>query len=216
VAQTYYERTALMTRPRFANVARGHFERPCSGAFLTTAYHHVRPTAPLLRACGARLGDGHRFVLTAVKDYVVEEFGHEHWILNDLEACGVTRRTVEESVPGLDVELLVAYVRDYISHRHPLGLLGMVHVLEGTSTALATTTADMVQRRLGLPDAAFSYLRSHGDLDIEHVAFFRDVVDRLGAEDVGHVVYVARRVYRLYAAMLATIAHDYSERRNAA
>ncbi len=41
---------------------------------------------------------------------------------------------------------MVAYVYDYIARRNPVGFFGMVHVLEGTSTALATTAAQVDPR----------------------------------------------------------------------
>ena len=102
-------------------------------------------------------------------------------------------------------ELLVAYVRDYICNVEPLGFFGMVHVLEGTSTSLASTTADLVQAKLGLPDQAFSYLRSHGALDVEHVAFFRELLEELDAEEMQHVIHVANRVYHLYGDVLRSV-----------
>ncbi len=54
----------------------------------------------------------------------------------------------------------------------PLGFFGMVNVLEGTSINLALLAAEKVQSRLGLPDSAFSYLKSHGELDKQHIHFF--------------------------------------------
>ena len=53
--------------------------------------------------------------------------------------------------------------------RNPVGFFGMVHVLEGTSVALALHAADRIQQALGLPTRAFTYLRSHGELDQEHI-----------------------------------------------
>jgi pyrroloquinoline quinone (PQQ) biosynthesis protein C len=77
-------------------------------------------------------------------------------------------------------------------------MLGMVHVLEGTSSALATRAARSIAATLGLPPAAFSYLTSHGALDQEHVRFFEDTVNAATSEELEHVVHVAKRVYRLY------------------
>jgi long-chain acyl-CoA synthetase len=85
----------------------------------------------------------------------------------------------------------------------------MVHVLEGTSTAIATETARIVQAKLGLPDSAFHYLRSHGELDIEHVAFFEDLINRLtNREDVDAIVHVANRVFRLYGDVIRSAAGE--------
>jgi len=87
----------------------------------------------------------------------------------------------------------------------------MVLVLEGTSVALATLAAEVMEKSLELPRSAFSYLRSHGDLDVEHVGFFIDLVNRLDdPADRAAVVHAARRFYRLYGDIFRDIAarHD--------
>jgi heme oxygenase len=74
-----------------------------------------------------------------------------------------------------------------------------VHVLEGTSVALALLAADQIQHALLLPDAAFSYLRSHGTLDQEHTAHFALLMDQiLDPQDQADIVHGARSFYRLY------------------
>ena len=94
---------------------------------------------------------------------------------------------------------MVAYAYDTIARRNPLGFFGMVHVLEGTSVALALQAADRIQKPLGLPDAAFSYLRSHGTLDRQHTATFEGLMDRIeDAQDQRDIVHAARTFYRLY------------------
>ena len=75
----------------------------------------------------------------------------------------------------------------------------MVHVLEGTSVSLALMAADQIQQPLQLPDAAFSYLRSHGTLDREHTAHFELLMDRIDdPQDQADIVHAARAFYRLY------------------
>jgi hypothetical protein len=75
----------------------------------------------------------------------------------------------------------------------------MVLVLEGTSVALALRAADRIQQALGLPDAAFTYLRSHGALDVEHTAHLARLMDRIeDAGDQADIVHAARAFYRLY------------------
>jgi hypothetical protein len=59
---------------------------------------------------------------------------------------------------------MVAYLYDLIARGNPVGLFGMVNVLEGTSIALATQAAGR-SRAAWAADQAFSYLSSHGALD---------------------------------------------------
>jgi pyrroloquinoline quinone (PQQ) biosynthesis protein C len=203
-----YERLKLETRsaqhylyasPILEDVALGRFELATYVRFLTNAYHHVKHTVPLMMACGARLPERLNWMRTPLKQYIDEEIGHEEWILDDIAACGVDPSAIETGEPPFAVELLVSYVYDYVNRRNPVGLLGMVHVLEGTSTRLATEIARLVQAKLGLPDDAFRYLRSHGELDLVHVDFFERFVDELtDPQDVDAMIHVARRVYHLY------------------
>jgi pyrroloquinoline quinone (PQQ) biosynthesis protein C len=197
-SRTAGERAELLSIPAIVDCLAGRITRTRYVAFLRQAYHHVRHTVPLLMASGSRLGEDRAGLRTALTQYIAEENGHEQWILDDLRACGDDPEAARRAPPAPATELMVAYVYDYIARVHPAGFLGMVHVLEGTSTALATRAAQVIARALDLPAAAFRYLSSHGSLDQEHVVFFAQTVNALPAHDQEHVVHVARRVYRLY------------------
>ena len=196
--RTAAERQALLAVPAIVDCLAGRVTRARYVAFLREAYHHVKHTVPLLMACGSRLGEDRSTLRAAVTHYIAEEAGHEQWILEDLRACGDDAYAARRAPPAPATELLVAYVYDYIARVNPAGMLGMVHVLEGTSSALATRAARTIAATLGLPPAAFSYLTSHGALDQEHVRFFEDTVNAATSEELEHVVHVAKRVYRLY------------------
>jgi len=104
--------------------------------------------------------------------------------------------------PSQAIELMVSYLYDTIARGNPVGLFGMVNVLEGTSIALATQAAGTIQQRLALPPQAFSYLTSHGALDIGHMQHYRELMNRLERdEDKAAVIHVSKVVYRLYADM---------------
>lgn len=168
-------------------------------AFLTEAYHHVKHTLPLLMSCGARLPQTHEWLRTDMAHYVEEELGHQEWILNDIAACGCDAEAVRHGQPGAATELMVAYAYDTTMRCNPVGFLGMVHVLEGTSVQLATHAAGALQKALNLPAKAFTYLKSHGGLDLQHVDFFVGVVNRLELEqDRQAVIHCARRFFELY------------------
>ena len=196
--RTAAERAELLAAPAIAECLAGRVTRTRYVAFLRQAYHHVKHTVPLLMACGSRFGEERAALRGAMAQYIAEENGHEQWILDDLRACGDDPEAARRAPPALATELMVAYVYDYIARIHPAGLLGMVHVLEGTSSALATRAAQNIAEALGLPASAFTYLTSHGALDQEHVRFFAATVDGMSAEEQQHVVHVAKRVYRLY------------------
>src|SRR5690606_26260971 len=164
--KTEAERQQLFSIPVIQDALRGDIVVGQYVAFLTQAYHHVRHTVPLLMACGSRLDGSHEWLRTAIAEYIEEELGHEEWVLSDIAACGGDADRVRESMPHPATETMVAYAYHQIDRRNPVGFFGMVHVLEGTSTALASNAAATIQNVLGLPPTAFSYLNSHGSLDL--------------------------------------------------
>jgi len=200
LAGTVQERAALVAVPIIQRTLAGEVSPASYRAFLVEAWHHVRHTVPLLEACRDRLPARLAWMRPALDEYVQEERGHDDWILGDLEAAGDDPAEVRASRPSPATELMVAYAYDTIARVHPVGFLGMVHVLEGTSVALATLAADRIQARLGLPDRAFTYLRTHGALDVGHTAHFATLVDGLDdPRDREAVLHAARMFYRLYA-----------------
>ena len=196
--RTAQARAELLAVPLINHSLAGRITRAQYVAFLREAYHHVKHTVPLLMACGSRLGPERAGLRAAVEQYIAEERGHDAWILDDLLACGEDAEAVRTGAPAPATELMVAYVYDYIARVNPAGMLGMVYVLEGTSSALAARAAQAIAQALRLPPTAFTYLTSHGALDQEHVAFLRKTIEGLGSGDREAAVHVARMVYRLY------------------
>ena len=204
--QTQAERDYLLAAPIFTEVMAGRISLESYVAFLGQAYHHVKHTVPLLMACGARLPERLEWLREAIAEYIEEEYGHQEWILNDIRACGADAEAVRRATPNLPTELMVSYVYDRIARGNPVSFFGMVNVLEGTSIALATQAAEIIQDRLQLPAQAFSYLTSHGSLDISHVAFFEKLMNRLEeADDQAAVIHTAKVVYRLYGDMFRSL-----------
>ncbi|MBK6787667.1 MAG: iron-containing redox enzyme family protein [Betaproteobacteria bacterium] len=197
--QTATARQGLLATPIIQGALRGEVSLPSYVSFLREAFHHVRHTVPLLQAMKAALRPQHAWLHGALDEYIEEEAGHDEWILDDIRACGEDAEAVRHGAPGHATEVMVAFAYDTIARGNPLGFFGMVHVLEGTSVSLALLAADAIQRPLALPDAAFSYLRSHGTLDQQHTAHFARLMDRIDdAQDQAAIVHGARAFYRLY------------------
>jgi len=199
---TRTERETLFNLPIIHHALFGNVSLDSYRAFLTQAYYHVRHTVPLMMACGARLPIRLEWLRGAVCEYIEDEYGHEQWVLNDLRACGGDAEAVRNGEPELPIDLMVSYLYDLVARGNPVGLFGMVNVLEGTSIALATHAASSIQQRLGLPASAFSYLSSHGSLDVGHMETYRRLMDRLeDLDDQAAVIRASKVVYELYAEM---------------
>ncbi len=196
---TAAERATLLDAPIIRDALSGRIRLHQYVAFLSQAYHHVRHTVPLLMACGSRLPARLDWLRAATAEYIAEENGHEEWILSDIAACGADAEAVRAALPNACTEMMVAYAYHQIDRCNPAGFFGMVHVLEGTSVSVATDAAHGIATALGLPPQAFSYLRSHGSLDVQHTGFFETLMDRLDEpSDREAVLHCARRFYRLY------------------
>jgi thiaminase len=206
---THPQRTELFNLPVIRDALEGNVSLDSYQAFLTQAYYHVRHTVPLMMACGARLPSRLEWLREAVCEYIEDEYGHEKWVLDDIEACGGDKNAVRTGRPSLPIELMVSFLYDLIARGNPVGLFGMVNVLEGTSIALATQAADSIRQRLDLPQSAFSYLSSHGSLDIEHMQVYRRLMNRLeDPDDQAAVIHASTVVYRLYTDMFCGLPHD--------
>lgn len=207
IEQTQAEREYLLSAPLIQRCLKQQsFTLAEYQAFLTEAYHHVKHTVPLLMAVGSRLSSAQEYYREAIAEYIEEELGHQEWVLNDIAATGADKEQVRYGTPRLATELMVAYAYDTVLRGNPLAFFGMVLVLEGTSVNLATGAADIIQQQLQLPNKAFSYLRSHGSLDIEHLSFFEKLMDTISdTADQQAIVHAAKVFYQLYGNIFRSI-----------
>ncbi|MFC0118442.1 TenA family transcriptional regulator [Pseudoalteromonas xiamenensis] len=205
-AETQAEREYLTSAPIIADVFTGNISTGQYVSFLQQAYHHVKHTVPLLMTCGGKLDDSKEWLREAIGHYIEEEMGHQEWILNDIQACGYDKEVVRHSTPSFAAEMMVSYAYDSINRVNPLCFFGMVNVLEGTSIALADNAAKMIREKLDLPRKAFSYLTSHGALDIEHIDFFKGLMERITCpREQALIIHSAKRFYRLYGDVFRAI-----------
>ena len=184
--------------------------------FLSQAYHHVKHTFPLL-SLAASITRDERYQ-DALFEYMKEERGHDKWILDDIRALGGDADAVARARPGTACQVMVGYAYYCIQWISPYAILGMVHVLEGLSVMLAHQVAGAVQRSLAVDSkTGFSYLSSHGTLDIEHVELFKNLIngfhDRQTQDDI---IATAGVMYRLYGAIFEDMGARYAEIAHAA
>ena len=205
--QTQPAQTQMLMAPVIVNVQQGNISKELYIAFLTQAYHHVKHTVPLLMACGGRLTQEYEWVRKALAEYIEEEYGHQEWILNDIQACGgdaeAVRHNIGEGKVGQAIELMTSYLYHQIDRHNPMALFGMVWVLEGTSVGIGGQIAAKIQSTLQLPESAMSYLVSHSVLDQDHLKFFEELMNQVTQpEDQQAIIESANMVFSLYGQML--------------
>jgi len=198
LAETAAARSEFLDIPLLARAAAGEVPQSLYLDFLREAYHHVRHTCALLSLAAARTQDPE--YRQELFGYIAEERGHDDWILADIAALGGDPEATQRATPGTPCRAMVGYVYYAIEWISPYALLGMVHVLEGASAQLAAKAAAALKISFGsVDDTGFRYLVSHGQLDQDHIVFFRSLVNQLpepGA--IEPIIDCANVVYRLY------------------
>ena len=93
-----------------------------------------------------------------------------------------------------------------VTRRNPIGFFGMVQVLEGTSVNMADQAASQIKEALGLPERAFSYLRSHGAIDQTHIKYLEGLMNRFDKpEQQELLIHSTKMFYRLYKGVFDSV-----------
>ncbi|GAA2135901.1 hypothetical protein GCM10009760_14950 [Kitasatospora kazusensis] len=151
--------------------------------YLVMLHSMVRASVPLMADALARaeLTAGtdpvHARLVDYFRHHIVEESGHDEWILEDLEALGVPRARALEQLPRHAVAELVGAQYYYIRHYDPVCLLGYIATIEGYPPGedLARDCA----ARSGYPLEGFRTVRKHANLDPFHKSALDDFLDSL-------------------------------------
>jgi pyrroloquinoline quinone (PQQ) biosynthesis protein C len=209
IKETASARIELSSVPQLVDGLYGNISRETYIAYLTEAFHHVSHTVRFLMAMGEQLSLKKQSLQKVITEYISEEVGHEEWILNDIQAAGGDKEHARRSTPNLETQLFIAYNYDYIRRKNPVGFFGMVFMLESTSIQLANQGAAALQANLGLPASAFTYLYSHGELDISHMEFFEKAINTITDKaDQQAIIEVAQNTFHLFANLLSAITHN--------
>ncbi len=214
-AETEAARQAFLSTPMLLDAAENGVEAGLYINYLTQAYHHVRQTCPLLASALGRCGSNDAVLRDALIEYIDDEKGHEKWILNDIRAIG-GEEAVDRAISyegDQAVRVMVGYVYYAIDRISPYAMLGMVHVLEGTSVDIASLAADSIAKRLVIPATkGFSYLTSHGAVDLEHVQFFERLVNQIDDKRQQEIIIdTARITYQLWGNMFSNLVDDWEK-----
>ncbi|MET8945803.1 iron-containing redox enzyme family protein [Streptomyces sp. NPDC004542] len=111
--------------------------------------------------------------------HIARERHHDAWLLRDMAAAGLRPDRELARPPSPDVARLVGAQYYWVSHFHPMCLLGYVAVLE--LNAPAPPLIPLLADRTGLPAAAFETLRLHAEADGGHSAAVLAALDDITA-----------------------------------
>ncbi len=206
--ETQNQRQEFLSIPVLQNGIAGNISLETYTAFLTQTYHHAKHSVPLLLACGNKLPKRLEWLRAAIGNYITEEARYESLILNDINACGFDAESTRNKIPNNATDILVDTAYDIIYRLNPVGLFGMILVLQGTRFAYASQTAKAIKVNLKLPDSAFTYMMSHNSRDIFHMHTFESLINKLeDLDDQQAVINTANLMYTLYGQVLKNLPH---------
>ncbi len=209
LTETATEQARFMSVPVIRHAVENGVDRDLYLDYLACAYHHVKHTCPLLGLALSRCDEQDQSYRAGLLDYLDEEKGHEAWILDDIRALGGDADAVRQALPPFPVRMMVAYANYAIERISPYALLGMVHVLEGMSVALARAAASSITTKLKVDPSqgGFSYLTSHGHLDEDHVAAFAVLLDQIDTPERREIIIQsAKDFYQLFGDVFRFLA----------
>jgi len=155
-------------------------------AYVKEAYHFVRLTSSFTPLGARRMPNEKREVRQWLLHHSAHEMGHEDMALADLVLLGHAERSITESRPLPGTLAWRDFFYFQVTERPPFAALGVLFFLEGMAARLAPVVVSKVIPSLP-PEAksAISFVRDHGDLDLEHSAELRDLLERhVSPEDV--------------------------------
>lgn len=184
VSRTDEDRRAFETHPVVvAAVADGlSIERYRN--LLLELYHVVWHFNPASAAAAARMGTPSDEALQPLRHFLYqhmqEEMGHETWVLNDLEAVGVTPADARGHQPSIYTLALNGYNYWAADRRHPASVLGMLYTLEVVASVYGGPFAAAIRESLLLEgERGVSFISSHASLDTLHMAHLRQVLNQV-------------------------------------
>jgi pyrroloquinoline quinone (PQQ) biosynthesis protein C len=147
---------------------------------LLELYHLVWHFNPVCAAAASRVPDKLRQVRYFLYEHMHEESGHEQWVVNDLEAVGVSQTTLLAHQPSVHALGQIGYNYWAADRRDPCSVLGMMYTLEVIASVYGGTFADAIRGSLLLEgERGVSFISSHATMDVEHMAQLRLVLNTI-------------------------------------
>ena len=148
--------------------------------FLLELYHVVWHFNTISAAAASRVPDSHRQVRYHLYEHMHEEMGHEEWVMNDLEAVGVSPQATRAHQPSPFTQALVGFNYWAADRRHPCSVLGMLYTLEVIASVYGGPFSAAIKESLLLEgERGISFISSHATMDTTHMAEMRKVLNTI-------------------------------------
>ncbi|HEY2560174.1 MAG TPA: iron-containing redox enzyme family protein [Caldimonas sp.] len=183
VTRTDEARRQFETNPHVLRIVASGLSVERYRKLLLELYHVVWHFNPTCAAAASRMGVEHSQVRHFLYEHMMEEKGHEEWVVNDLKVVGVERQAVLQYRPSKWMLALNGYNYWSADRRHPCSVLGMVYALEVIASVYGGPIATAIKESLLLEgDKGISFITSHVTMDAEHMAELRIVLNKISDE----------------------------------
>lgn len=189
VARTDEDRRAFETNPVVVEAVAIGMSVERYRRLLVELYHVVWHFNPISAAAASRLPDKYQNIRHFLYEHMHEETGHEEWVLNDLEAIGVSRDKARREAPSTFTKTLCGYNYWSADRGHPCSSLGMMYSLEVIASVYGGTFASAMTEALLLESVrGVSFISSHASMDTEHLRELKDVLNTIEDDEARNAI----------------------------
>ena len=151
--------------------------------YLIGVYHSMRTAGALMEA--ARLRSialapecpvANRLVEYWTR-HIVEEAGHDRWLLEDLAVMGIDCERDLADPPMPEVAELLGTLHFWVLHTHPVAALAYFYVVERSPPTVRQL--DWMVDSAGVPRAALRTFYRHATIDVDHGRELEDILGSL-------------------------------------
>lgn len=178
VEKTDESRRAFETNPRIVDIVANGLPVERYRRLLLEIYHVVYHFNPTCAAAASRIDNA--AVRYFLYEHMMEEKGHEEWVLADLNFVGVSREAALAYQPSTAMLTLNGYNYWMADRRHPCSVLGMLYALEVIASVYGGPIAAAITESLLLQDdQGITFISSHVTMDAEHMADLRLILNKI-------------------------------------
>ena len=145
--------------------------------FLVESYYHVRAGSKVYALAGSRISEGDESIREWLLQHAIDEYGHHHWVIDDLRTLHFDVSKVPTSRPSVPTDALIAWMYYVAGVDNPVAILADSYVIEGLSQLFAAQLANSMKCLLNVPDNALTYLVRHGIADQAHMGDLRELIN---------------------------------------
>lgn len=198
----------LEATPLVRKLTRGRFELADYHAFLLNLRQQVKDGSLWMTRAASSIDEEHLELRSTLMKHAVTEHRDFRMLESDYVASGGKLETILAAAKNIGSEALSGWMFHEASKPNPFGLLGAMFIIEGLGSIKAIEWGKLVQKRLGLPKEALTFLLYHGENDVEHMEEFAEMLRMVLPDEAvaQRIVTCARVTARLYALQIEEIA----------